>query len=172
MPSKAPNTTADTVTIPLESAERFFATFERSAKRWERIVYPGLAIVVVMMVMGFYMIYKVTQDMYLVVERFSDPVMTTSVSELASDMQHLTESLAAMSANMEIMTARVGEMSEDTKVMAGAMDHLASMDAQMATMNTSLGTMGNNMDRIRWDMSAMNRSISRPMNMMNSMMPF
>lgn len=172
MSSKTPAQATTSVSIPLESAERFFETFERSARRWERIVYPGLIIVVLMLITGFYMIYKVTQDMQTVVQRFSDPVMITSISDLATDMQQLTKSLSAMSANMDVMTTKVGEMSEDTKVMAAAMDHLASMDRQMTSMNISLGSMGSNMDRMRWDMSVMNRNISRPMNMMNSMIPF
>jgi len=172
MSSETPATTPANLSIPLESAERFFETFEKSAKRWERIVYPGIAIVVIMMMLGFYMIYKVTQDMQTVMQRFSDPVMVTSITNLATDMERLTESLSTMSVNMSIMTTKVDEMSKDTRVMAAAMDHLASMDRQMTAMNSSLGTMGSNMDRMRWDMSAMNRSISRPMNMMNSMLPF
>lgn len=170
------------VTIPLESAERFFKTFERSAKRWEMIVYPGMVILVLFMAYGFYLIYNLTYDMRSMVARFDDPQITANLDRLSGDM-------AALSANIEKMTRQVQLMAKDTRAMAGStaamqkntrdmtslmasVKYMKSIDQELKRMNQSVYVMGSNMDRMRHDMTVMNRNVSKPFNMMNRFMPF
>ena len=180
---------APSVTIPLESAERFFATFEKSAKRWEMIVYPGMFIVVMFMAYGFYLIYNITNDMRQMVTRFDDP-------EITKNMTQLSKTLGALNSNIGLMARRVKTMSDDTNIMSKnttamskstaqmskymeAVKYMKSMDIELKKMNQSVyvmnktvRTMGGDMSNMRRDFTSMNRSVTKPLNMMNSFMPF
>ena len=187
--SKEQDASIPTVTIPLESAERFFATFEKSAKRWEMIVYPGMFIVVMFMAYGFYLIYNITNDMRQMVTRFDDP-------EITKNMTQLSQTLGALNSNIGLMARRVKTMSDDTKIMSKnttamskstaqmsksmeAVKYMKSMDTELKKMNQSVyvmnktvRTMGGDMSNMRRDFTSMNRSVTKPLNMMNSFMPF
>jgi len=56
--------------------------------------------------------------------------------------------------------------------MAQQMKVLATMDENIARMNQSVLAMTSHTDMMRWNMATMNRSIQRPMNFMNSFMPW
>ena len=177
------------VTIPLASAERFFDTFEKSARRWEMIVYPGMFIVVLFMAYGFYLIYNITNDMRSMVTRFDDPEITANLSTLSNNLQALNASIGkmadrvdsmakdtrAMSINTAAMsksTARMTAYMENVKYMASMDTELKKMNQSVYVMNRSVKKMGNDMARMRYDMTTMNRSVSRPLNMMNTFLPF
>lgn len=194
MPKKAvKKTEAETarpdVTVPLESAERFFKTFERSARRWEMIVYPGMVLVIVFMAYGFYLIYNLTSDMREMVSRFDDPEITSNLTNLTKNIETLNSSISLMArrvASMSDDTAKMStsttSMSRNTADMAKLMQtikYMRSMDKELRKMNQSVymmngavRSMSNDMRFLRRDMGQMNRNVSRPLNMMNSFMPF
>ncbi len=177
------------VAIPLESAERFFKTFEKSARRWEMIVYPGMFIAVMFMAYGFYLIYNLTNDMRQMVSRFDDPEITSNLSNLSGNLKALNDNIAKMANRVDSMAKDTSHMSANTAAMSkstaqmtkymesvkymGSMDReLKKMNESVYVMNHSVKRMGTDMSRMRHDMTNMNRSVSRPLNMMNKFLPF
>jgi methyl-accepting chemotaxis protein len=147
--------------------ERFLNTFERSAKRWEMIVYPGMFGFILLAGYGFFLIYNLTNDMKTIAGSL-DPTMGLHMSSFDESMQSLT-------ANIGNMTARVEDMSSELKTMSGKMNNLDAMPTitvQLEQMNQSVGMMSANFDMVRRDMAMMNHSISKPMSMMNNFMPW
>lgn len=178
-----------TVSIPLESAEQFFKTFEKSARRWEMVVYPGMFIVVMFMAYGFYLIYNITNDMRAMVSRFDDPEITANLSTLSKNLQALNGNIAKMASRVDDMALDTSHMSANTAAMSkstaemtkymesvkymGSMDReLKKMNQSVYVMNYSIKKMGGDITNIRRDMTGMNRSVSRPLNMMNKFLPF
>lgn len=177
------------VTVPLESAERFFETFEKSARRWERIVYPGMFIVVVFMAYGFYLIYNITGDMRQMVARFNDPQITQNLGTLSKTLESLNKNINLMATRVDAMAKDTATMSSSTTNMSRStalmtkymesVKYMKSMDVELKKMNQSVyvmnqnvKNMGGDMRVMRRDFTSMNRSVSRPLNMMNSFMPF
>lgn len=177
------------VSVPLESAEQFFKTFEKSARRWEMVVYPGMFIVVMFMAYGFYLIYNITNDMRAMVSRFDDPEITTNLSTLSKNLQALNGNIAKMASRVDDMARDTSHMSANTAAMSkstaemtkymesvkymGSMDReLKKMNQSVYVMNYSVKKMGSDISTMRRDMSGMNRSVSRPLNMMNKFLPF
>ncbi len=80
------------------------------------------------------------------------------------------------------MSLNMKQMTKTTTQMAGLMDsirymksmngELKKMNQSVSTMNRSVQVMGLDMRRLGNDMGQMNRSVSRPLNLMNSFMPF
>ena len=177
------------VSIPLESAEQFFKTFEKSARRWEMIVYPGMFVVVMFMAYGFYLIYNITNDMRAMVTRFDDPKITSNLNALSNNLQALNSNIARMASRVDDMARDTNAMSASTAAMSkstaemttymesvkymGSMDkELKKMNQSVYVMNYSVKRMGGDISRMRHDMAGMNRSVSRPMNLMNKFLPF
>lgn len=147
--------------------ERFLNTFERSAKRWEMIVYPGMFAFILLAGYGFFLVYNLTNDMKTIAGSL-DPNMGMHMSAFDESMQSLT-------ANIGNMTARVEDMSSELKTMSGKMNNLDTMptiSVQLEKINQSVGIMSVNFDMVRRDMAMMNHSISKPMSMMNNFMPW
>lgn len=176
-------------TIPLDSAEKFFTTFEKSARRWEMIVYPGMVIMLLFLMFSFYMIYNLADEVSKMVARFDDPQITTNLTSLSKDLEALNSNIALMaqrvkvmsdhtnkmSVNMNLMTKNTNNMSKYMKsvqYMSSMNNELKKMNQSVNVMNRSVRIMGTDMNRLRHDMSQMNRSVTRPLNFMNSFMPF
>ncbi len=177
----------ETIALPVDALERFVVSFDRSAKRWEYIAYPSLVVMIVLLAYGFFLIYSLTHDIRLIAERF-DPQMGKHMTALAVSMQEMNNSV-------ENMTTRISAMADHTDQMTGQMTHLETMTPlhtqmvemnkkmdylkemteikrQMVEMNGKISYMTADMGRLRYDMSMMNRSVSRPMSFMNSFMPW
>jgi len=181
--------TQQQVAIPMESAERFFNTFEKSTKRWEMIMYPGMVIVIMFMAYGFYLIYNITTEMRTMVARFDDPQIINNLGALSDNLQALNTNIAKMASRVDSMAKDTSRMSANTTAMStstakmtkymesvkymGSMDReLKKMNQSVYVMNHSVKKMGSDVSRMTRDFSTMNRSVSRPLNMMNSFMPF
>ncbi len=180
----------DALAITLSAAESFFISFERSAKRWERIIYPGMILLVLLMAYGFYLVFVLSKDMQTIANKF-DPDMGLHMTELSSNMKSLSQNIQVMSDNIDIMTVQVRSMSYSLKSVDIKMDyirnmegistkmsainkkmvylkHMKAIDLQMASMNRQMAIMTANIDRMRFDI----QTVSRPMSKMNSIMPF
>ncbi len=154
-----------------DSIERLAIAFERSARRWEMVAYPAMVLFTLLAVFGFYKIYSVSENMRIMAERLQ-PQMGVHMDKLTTSMESLTANVAQMSRNIDAMQHRVATMSADTKEMAEQMKVLSTMDQNIARMNQSVTAMTAHTDMMRWNMATMNRSIQRPMNFMNSFMPW
>ena len=155
------------VTVSTESMERFFKTFERSAKRWEFVVYPALFAFIVLAGYGFFLIYSLTSDMHRISQKV-DPRMGENLAAMSRNMN-------AMSGNLSIMTKEVASMAERVHHMADKMeslDNIAPMLTQMEKLDQSIRSMAVNTHMMRHDMGSMSQNVSRPMSMMNTFMPW
>jgi len=150
-----------------EDITRFLDTFERSAKRWEMVVYPAMFAFIILAGYGFFLIYSLTDNMNTIAESF-DPQMAAHMDGVASNMQDMTENIA-------LMTDQVHNMSKEIKAISGQMVYLSSMKPiaqQMADMEQSIQRMSGNFDLMRRDMSVLSYNISKPMSKINKFMPW
>ncbi|MFN3867742.1 MAG: hypothetical protein ACK4MF_01605 [Hyphomicrobiaceae bacterium] len=154
-----------------DAVERLAVAFERSARRWEFIAYPAVVIFTLLAIYGFYQIYSVSRELRLLAEQLR-PQMGTQLNQLTDSMNTLTMNIAQMSRNIDAMNGKIASMSDDTKQIATRMNHLASIDQQVASMNQAVQSMTMHTDAMRWNMATMNRSIQRPMNFVNTFMPW
>lgn len=154
-----------------DAVERLAITFERSAKRWEFVAYPAVVIFTLLAIYGFYQIYSVSRELRLLAEQLR-PQMGEQMTQLTDSMNTLTANIAQMSRNIDAMNGKIASMSIDTSTIAKHMGRLENIDRQMGTMNQAVQSMAMHTDMMRWNMATMNRSISKPMNFMNSFMPW
>lgn len=154
-----------------DAVERLAVAFERSARRWEFIAYPAVVIFTLLAIYGFYQIYSVSRELRLLAEQLR-PQMGQQLGQLTESMNTLTANIAQMSRNIDTMSNRVAAMASDTNEMAKHMSRLDSIDHQMGSMNQAVQSMAMHTDMMRWNIATMNRSIQKPMNFMNSFMPW
>ncbi len=154
-----------------DSIERLAIAFEKSAKRWEMVAYPAMVMFTMLAVFGFYKIYSVSENMRIMAERLQ-PQMGEHMDKLTHSMESLTANISQMSRNIDAMQQRVAAMSADTSAMSEQMKVLTTMDQNIARMNQSVTAMTAHTDMMRYNMATMNHSIQRPMNFMNSFMPW
>jgi len=129
-----------------KSLETLSTAFMASAKRWETIVYPSLFAFILLAAYGFYLIYNLTYDVKRV---------ASHMESIATNMNDVAMNMGAVSHNMVVMTQTVDSQSSSMKEMTLHMRH----------MSVSMGQM-------RYDLSVMNNSVSRPMQFMNTFMPW
>ena len=184
----------ETATIPVEALDRFVVSFERAARRWEMIVYPGLVALMLLIAYGFFLIYSLTTDIRMIAERF-DPQMGHHMSRLTEHMDSLTKSVEAMNRQVATMTDHTAEMTDrmvnldvmpplhgelvsmNEKMdaiteMTSISENMAKIHKQLAEVNGKMTYITTDMGRMRYDMTVMNGNISRPMGFMNSFMPW
>lgn len=154
-----------------DPAQRLADCFERSSRRWELIIYPMMILFVLFAGVGFFQIYKLTSELRSVAVQVQ-PQVGAQLVKLSDSMESLTASIRQISGNIQDMHKDIAAMQKDTKVMASKIAHLESIDAQMMQMNQNIGLMTMHTDTMRYNMQGMNHSIARPMNFMNSFMPW
>ncbi len=136
-----------------KSLETLSTTFAASAKRWEAIVYPSLFAFVLLSSYGFYLIYN----------------LTTDVRRVADSMEHIVGSMNEMTVNMKDMSMNMNVVSHNMVLMTQTMD---SQSASMLEMKFHMRNMSASMGQMRHDISVMNNSVSRPMQFMNTFLPW
>jgi hypothetical protein len=128
------------------SLETLSNAFTASARRWETIVYPSLFAFILLAAYGFYLIYNLTSDVSKVAK---------NMETIATNMQDVATHMNSVSQNMVVMTQTVD-----------------SQSASMVEMTLHMRHMSMNMGQMRYDLSVMNNSVSRPMQFMNTFMPW
>ena len=136
-----------------KSLETLSTTFAASAKRWEAIVYPSLFAFVLLASYGFYLIYNLTAD----------------VRRVADNMEHIVGSMNEMTVHMKDMSMNMNVVSHNMVLMTQTMD---SQSSSMSEMKFYMRNMSASMGQMRHDISVMNNSVSRPMQFMNTFMPW
>ena len=150
-----------------ESLERFLDVFERSARRWEMIVYPILFAFILLAGYGFYLVYSLTNDMKNIAAAI-DPQMGLHMTDFTSHLDEISHSV-------DTLTTRVSSMSDDISTIATRMDHLGHMPTmvqEMAGLNRSVASMSQNINAMSWDLGQLNHNISKPMSKMNKFLPW
>jgi hypothetical protein len=110
------------IALPADSLERFVGCFERSAKRWELIVYPALFAFVILAGYGFFLVYSLTHDMRTVAHSMETMVATMD------EMSHKLDSL-------EPMLMSMSDMDQSIRAITATND---AMRQQMAIMTHSV----------------------------------
>nr|CRH07105.1 conserved protein of unknown function [Candidatus Magnetococcus massalia] len=175
--------------------DQFAKSFDKSARRWELIVYPSLFAFIILAMYGFFLIYSLTQDMRSMASSI-DPKMGMNMGSLTANIKSLSDNMEVMSThleyisdNMETMSVDVQSMSENMETMSESVTLMATrvdtmstsvgdmsiklnalepISANVAAMNSAMHLMTNNMARLGYDVGG----AARPMSFMNRFMPF
>jgi hypothetical protein len=135
------------------SMDQLTKAFSASARRWELIVYPSLFAFILLAAYGFYLIFNLTQD----------------VARVAVSMERITTTMVAVSDDMNSVAANIRQMTLEVNSESAAMNEMV---VHMRGMNGSMQSMTASMDQMRYHIAVMNNSVSRPMQFMNSFMPW
>ncbi len=149
---------------------QFARSFEASARRWELVVYPTMLAFVVLAAYGFFLIYKLTNDIGQIVGQME--AISVSMVNINKNFSSTTNNMNTVARNMVKMTSYMGQMSKDIKEQNAAMGAIVS---NMRDMNQSIDSMSYTMYHMRYDTQTMGRNIenvSGPMRFMNNFMPW
>ena len=149
---------------------QFARSFEASARRWELVVYPSMLAFIILAAYGFFLIYKLTDDIGKIVVQMD--AITVSMVNINQNFSSTTNNMNTVSRNMVKMTGFMEQMSQDIKEQNQAMGAIV---VSMREMNESVDSMSYTMYHMSYDTQAMGRSIenvSGPMRFMNNFMPW
>jgi uncharacterized protein YoxC len=149
--------------ITEEQVERFVQHFERSARRWEVIVYPAMFAFVVLAGYGFFLIYSLTSSIATIATGFEP--MTQHMSTMSSSMVTMTKQVTLMSKNMDDMAVKLNTLPD-------ILDNIGQMRASIESMSSSIHRMNDSTHQMNKTMGSMNQSVARPMNFFNQWMPW
>ncbi|EIC19516.1 hypothetical protein [Thiorhodovibrio frisius] len=142
------------------AVDRLSQAFETSARRWELIVYPSLFAFIILAAYGFYLVFSLAKDVhYLAIS------VDSNMTVLASNMQSISDNMVQMSNDMRGITGSVNAMEIHARSLEPMLSNMQSMNESIRSMTVTTAVM-------RDDLGGMNRSIGRPMNFMNGMMPW
>ena len=144
--------------------DRFAATFEASAKRWELVVYPSLVAFIILAVYGFYLVYSLTSDVAQLAKSI-DPRMEHHMADMTKSIDIMAKAVSQMSGSVHTMDQTLQAMAKDV-------DNLGPMLSHMEQMNQHAASMAGATDRMGQDLAIMNRNVSPAMRGMNNMMPW
>ncbi len=160
--------------VPGDALDRLGKVFERSARRWEMIVYPSIIALIALVGGAFFFIYTLTRDMRDLALQIQ-PQIGLNISKVADSVTVLSTSLDQMSRDIGTMRSRMEMISDDVNSMnkqMAYMKNLQIMNDQMAQMNASMTVMNAQANAMRSSMQSVNQSIARPMSMFNTFMPW
>lgn len=169
------NVYLDEVNSELKNVEHELTDVEQDLRQFESrqsnattvlkfLVYPSLVAFVILAGYGFYLIQRLTSD----VNRLAETIVQLSAS--------VDSSMLSISGSMRIMSGQMASIVTSTNAMSGnmyAMNHSTQrMSNDVTQMNASTQHMAASAYNMQHDMWSMNRSISKPMRLFNSFMPF
>ncbi len=129
-----------------ENLELMTTSFSQGAKRWLSIYYTSMFAFVLLASYGFFLIYSLTTDVRRVADNMDQIVV--SMSQISTDLDTVSNNTTGM----------INTMTTQSKYMHEMVYYMRDMNVAMA--------------QIRYDMSVMNNSVSRPMQFMNTFMPW
>ncbi len=156
---------------------QFARSFEASARRWELVVYPSMLAFIILAAYGFFLIYKLTDDIGKIVVQMDD-ISTSMVninqnfSSTTNNMNTVSRNMVKMSGNVQEMTGYMKQMSKDIMEQNQA---IGAIVVSMRDMNKSVDSMSFTIHKMSYDTWQMGRSIdtvSGPMRFMNSFSPW
>ena len=178
--SKDSAETAESVAlVNLENALTHFAkTFEASAKRWERVVYPAIMVLGILGISGFWLIYSLTSDVHELASNV-DPKMERNLAQISTDLSTLSNNIAVMTGEVSAMRTHIAQLDstivviqEDMRQISTKLDTLPHILINIADMNQAMKAMTANTAFMSRDMGMMNQNVGRPLNFMNSFSPW
>ncbi|MEO5362211.1 MAG: hypothetical protein H7838_01100 [Magnetococcus sp. DMHC-8] len=123
----------------------FAKSFDKSARRWELIVYPSLFAFIILAMYGFFLIYSLTQDIRTMAASI-DPKMGVNMGSLSAN-------IGMLSNNVELMSTHLEYISDNMETMSVDMQSLSTNVEQMTDTMRTMGTNVAQMDRSGGDVS-------------------
>jgi len=178
-PTEPDNAAEPEALAKLEMALSHFAqTFETSAKRWERMVYPAIVIFGIMGISGFWLIYSLTSDVHELASNV-DPKMERNLAKMSENLSSLSENVRVMTAEVSEMKGHISHldssillMQQDMSIISTKLDTLSPPLFNIAEMNQAMKAMTANTAYMSRDMGMMNQNAGRPMSFMNEFAPW
>ena len=133
----------------------FAKSFDKSARRWELIVYPSLFSFIILAMYGFFLIYSLTQDIRTMASSI-DPQMGLNMGNLSISISNLSDNVALMSTHLEYISDNMETMSVDMQSMAENMEHMTD---SISGLDKNVGGMAVNVDTMSSNISTMNKSM-------------
>ena len=135
----------------------FAKSFDKSARRWELIVYPSLFAFIILAMYGFFLIYSLTQDIRTMAASI-DPKMGVNMGSLSNSIGMLSNNIELMSTHLEYISDNMETMSVDMQNMSNNVEHMtdtiSGMSANIASMDRSTSEMSQNMLSMNKTMAA------------------
>ncbi|MDM8547327.1 hypothetical protein [Candidatus Venteria ishoeyi] len=151
--------------------DRFLQTFERSARRWELVVYPALFAFVVLAGYGFFLIYSLTNSVAMMAHSM-DPHMGENMLSMSSNIERMTQDMHTMSATMLDIAVKMDSLPPMPEQLIVMNKTMHAMNTSITQMSTSIHTMTLDMNQMRGELGNMERNISRPMSFFNNFAPW
>ncbi len=149
--------------VSTEAMDRFVLSFERSARRWEIVVYPALFAFVLLAAYGFFLIYSLTSDIRSMAQSI-DPSMYEHMHVMSENIADLTQAMKAVSRDMRAVSDNMSDITQKMNTLEPMLVHMSNMDNSMRAMVIST-------DQMRHSIAVMTHSVGRPMSIMNSFLP-
>ncbi len=127
---------------------QFFKSLDKSILRWERLFYPAMALMAILGLSGFYLIYSVTRDMSTLTQHV-DPRMKYNLDAMSSHMAELSKNISVMTKQVGILVQKVDSMDS----------HIVRMDGNISGIAESIGDVKLSMDNMTHDISTMTGAI-------------
>lgn len=145
----------------------FAKSFDKSARRWELIVYPSLFAFIILAMYGFFLIYSLTQDIRTMAASI-DPKMGVNMGSLSTN-------IGMLSNNVELMSTHLEYISDNMETMSVDMQNMSTNVEQMTDTMHAMGGSVNQMDRSSHEMSqnmaAMTKTIESISTKLNVLAP-
>lgn len=126
-------------------------------RKWERVMVPMILLFMVLLVVGFYLVYNVTKNLNAMSEEFvkMNEVMQVQLSQINHTMTDMNAHIHQMSASVQRMDANA-----------------AAMNQQLSNVSSNIYHMSANVRQMSGDIGSMNHQMSGPLGALNNMMPF
>jgi methyl-accepting chemotaxis protein len=177
-------------------------SLEASTRRWQLVVFPSLFAFVLLAIYGFYLIFNLVEDVdrmadtvYLNMGFMSDRMsqisqnidaLSGTVRDISINLDDLTGNVTAMNATVLTISVQMATMPAMLEAIQDMDFHIQEMQVSMVSMDEGIGAMAGSIQvmngqmaqitaatqHISGNVSGLNQSIGRPMNFMNSMMPW
>ncbi len=143
--------------------QQFANTFEASARRWELIVYPSMIAFIILAAYGFFLIYKLTNDIDAITQRVE--AVAINMINVDEYMSQVVVNMDSIATSMKIMTPAIVSQSSE----------LSEMTSNLQVMNSAMSNMNQTLYKMRYDTAAMGENMhvaSGPMRLMSGILPW
>ncbi|MEO5334714.1 MAG: hypothetical protein H7839_22085 [Magnetococcus sp. YQC-5] len=145
----------------------FAKSFDKSARRWELIVYPSLFAFIILAMYGFFLIYSLTQDIRTMAASI-DPKMGVNMGSLSNNINQLATNVELMSTHLEYISDNMETMSVDMQTLS---ENMENMTDSVTKMNVSVGGMSQSVSGMGGNMKNMDKSLTDINVKMNALTP-
>ena len=151
---------------------------EASTRRMQLLVYPSMVAFIILAAYGFYLVHSLTSNvaqMAVSIDSISNSVVknmrviSSSTTQMSGNMSSLVDSTESMTGRMTEMTSDVGVMTQNVGAMT---QNVGAMSQNIGVMKNATNSMATSTGYMQNDMMSLNNSISKPLNMMNSFLPW